>query len=162
MRLRMSVGKTKCAVGAMKCRGRVNPCGRKKRLGRCHIGRSRPKKRKRLRGFKLRHSMITVTAEVRHNLFLVVKEAINNAVKHTTARQIKFGMYYTANRLTVEVADDGQGFRVDETSAAGNGLENMRKRMSAIGGEFELDSKLGRGTTVKFSLVLKEGSMVAQ
>lgn len=103
---------------------------------------------------------IPVTAEVRHNLFLVVKEAINNAVKHAAARQIKFGLEYTANRLTIEITDDGRGFLLDKAAESGNGLGNMRRRMDAIGGEFNVETGPGRGTTVKFHLLLPEGGTV--
>jgi signal transduction histidine kinase len=102
---------------------------------------------------------IPVTAEVRHNLFMVVKEALNNAVKHAAARQIRFGLNYTANRVTVEIADDGRGFRPDERTAVGNGLENMRRRMAAIGGEFYLQSEPGSGTTVRLQVLFQEGKI---
>jgi signal transduction histidine kinase len=105
---------------------------------------------------------IPVTAEVRHNLYMVVKEALNNAVKHAAAREIRFGLDYTANRLTVEIADNGRGFRLDEIAAAGNGLENMRRRMKAIGGELNLQSEPGQGTTVRLQVLFQTGKIVAQ
>lgn len=105
---------------------------------------------------------IPVSAEVRHNLFMAVKEALNNAVKHAAAHQIKFRLDYTTNRLTVEIADNGRGFRFDEITAVGNGLENMRKRMSAIGGELTIQSEPGQGTTVKLQMLFQTGKVVAQ
>ena len=77
---------------------------------------------------------IPVTAEVRHNIFMVVKETLNNAVKHAKAQEIRFGLNYADNKLTVEIADNGRGFCIKKT--VGNGLEYMQKRMSAIGGQF--------------------------
>jgi signal transduction histidine kinase len=99
---------------------------------------------------------VPVTAEVRHNLFMGVKEAMNNAVKHAAAPQVRFGLDYTANRLTVVIADNGRGFCPDETTVMGNGLENMRRRMNAIGGEFDLKSKPGEGTTVRLQVLFQE------
>ncbi len=100
---------------------------------------------------------ISVTAEIRHNIFMVVKEALNNAVKHATAGQIILRLDFTeiANLLTVQVEDNGRGFHLREIKIAGNGLENMRKRLDAIGGVLDLQSEVGRGTTVKLKITLK-------
>jgi signal transduction histidine kinase len=99
---------------------------------------------------------IPVTAEARHNLLMAVKEALNNAVRHAAPRQIRLGLELTENRITVLVADDGRGFCVDEASGVGNGLENMQKRLSAIGGKFQLQSEVGHGTTVRLQVPLRQ------
>lgn len=96
---------------------------------------------------------IPVTAEIRHNLFMAVKEALNNAVKHAGAREIRFALDYTAGLLTVEITDNGAGFRVHE-SIIGNGLQNMRRRMNALGGELQLKSEPAQGTMVKLQVSL--------
>jgi len=100
---------------------------------------------------------LPVTAEVRHNIFMVVKEALNNAVKHARAQEIRFGLNYAHNQLTIEIADNGQGFRTAGKTTAGNGLEHMRKRMSAIGGQFDLQCAPGQGTTVRLELAFPAG-----
>jgi signal transduction histidine kinase len=105
---------------------------------------------------------IPVAAEVRHNLFMAVKEALNNAVKHAQATQIRFGLNYTGARLTVEIADSGRGFRLEEATTIGNGLENMRRRLQAVGGELQLQSEPGEGTTVKLQVLLHENKFVAR
>ena len=105
---------------------------------------------------------IPVTTEARHNLLMAVKEALNNAVRHAVPRQIKLGMELTENRITVLVADDGRGFCVDEASGVGNGLENMQKRLSAIGGEFQLQSEVGHGTTVRLQVPLRQSKRVTR
>ena len=97
---------------------------------------------------------IPVTAETRHNLFMAVKEALNNAVKHAGAREIRFALDYTAGLLTVQIADNGAGFRIHD-SVIGNGLQNMRRRMSAVGGELQLTSEPGQGTMVKLRVSLR-------
>jgi signal transduction histidine kinase len=99
---------------------------------------------------------IPVTAEVRHNIFMVVKEALNNAVKHAKAQEIKFGLNYGGNKLTVEIADNGRGFCAKENPAVGNGLAYMQKRMNAIGGKFYIQSEPGQGTTVRIEAVFQE------
>jgi len=99
---------------------------------------------------------IPVVAEVRHNLFMAVKEALNNAVKHASASQIRFGLEYAANLLTVQIHDNGRGFVPDKTKTTGNGLENMAKRLAAIGGVLSLESAPGQGTIVKLQVVFPQ------
>ncbi|HXI72851.1 MAG TPA: sensor histidine kinase [Verrucomicrobiae bacterium] len=97
---------------------------------------------------------ILVTAEVRHNLFMVVKEALNNAVKHAAASHVKFGLNYHTDKLEVEITDNGRGFQIEKTAKAGNGLENIRRRMSAIGGVLDIKSQPSLGTTVRLQVLL--------
>lgn len=104
----------------------------------------------------LRLPHIPVTAEVRHNLFMVVKEALNNAVKHAKAQEIRFSLNYTNSKLTVEIADNGRGFCIEQNTVVGHGLENMQKRMSGIGGKFHLICALTQGTTVRLEVVFQE------
>lgn len=89
----------------------------------------------------------TVPAEVRHNLFLVVKEALNNTVRHAHARSVRVQIAATAAMLDIVVADDGHGF-ARSGDDAGDGLRNMRQRAAEIGGEFELQSTPA-GTTLR-------------
>lgn len=105
---------------------------------------------------------IPVAAEVRHNLFMAVKEALNNVVKHADARQVRFGLEYAGNRLTVGIADDGHGFHPEEVGGRGNGVENMRRRMGGIGGELILQSEPGEGTLIKLQVSLPENQPVLQ
>ncbi|HEY9508970.1 MAG TPA: sensor histidine kinase [Verrucomicrobiae bacterium] len=105
---------------------------------------------------------IPLTAEVRHNVFMVLKEALNNAVKHGAPRQIRLSLELKQDGLLIEVADDGCGFDLDGNIAMGNGLENMQKRLKAIGGELKLDSEPGRGTTVRLQVPLEKNSIAAR
>jgi signal transduction histidine kinase len=98
---------------------------------------------------------IPVTAEVRHNIVMVVKEALNNAVKHANAQEIRFGLNYGDHKLTVEIADNGRE-RIEKLPLAGNGLDHMQKRMSAIGGQFHILCEPGHGTTVKLEVLFQE------
>ncbi|HEX3719024.1 MAG TPA: sensor histidine kinase [Verrucomicrobiae bacterium] len=102
-----------------------------------------------------------VAAEVRHNLYMVVKEALNNAVKHAAASQIKFGLDFSGDRLTLFIQDNGRGFCRDEIKRAGNGLENMQKRLSAIGGTLALQSTPDTGTSLLLSVAMVEHKMSA-
>jgi signal transduction histidine kinase/ligand-binding sensor domain-containing protein len=109
----------------------------------------------------------SVTAEVRHNLFLAFKEALNNVVKHAAAKEVRIILALSASSLALEVEDDGRGFNVassysDESAsnriAHGNGLLNMKRRLSEIRGEFEIQSAPGKGTRIRFTVPIMTSS----
>jgi signal transduction histidine kinase len=96
-----------------------------------------------------------LSAQLRHNLFLAFKEALNNAVKHSGATQVRISLELGDGFFTVKVADDGRGIDPDTSAAPmrpapGSGLANMKNRMDEIGGTCILQSTLGKGTTVEF------------
>jgi signal transduction histidine kinase/streptogramin lyase len=97
----------------------------------------------------------TLRAEVRHSVFLVVKEALNNAVKHSAATELKLCLAASDGAMTIEIADNGRGFAAETQSETGNGLRNMAERMAEAGGEFQLRSVPGQGTTVCLRLPLR-------
>jgi ligand-binding sensor domain-containing protein/signal transduction histidine kinase len=89
--------------------------------------------------------------EVRHNIFLAVKEALANVLKHAGAREVHISAEATADALEIVVQDDGKGFDTQGRSR-GNGLGNMRRRVQAVGGNVTIETCPGRGTTVKLRL----------
>jgi len=92
--------------------------------------------------------------EMRHNIFLVVKEALNNALKHAGAKEVQVRAKATPTMLEIAVEDDGQGFDLPTTTAPGkrNGLGNMRSRAEAMGGNLLVESVRGKGTTVRLTV----------
>lgn len=95
---------------------------------------------------------IPVAAEIRHSVFMVVKEALNNAVKHAAPKEIKLGLQLSGNLACIVIADDGRGFNLDQAAGVGNGLENMLKRLDAVEGKLEIETKPGGGTSVKLQV----------
>jgi signal transduction histidine kinase len=94
--------------------------------------------------------------DIRHNIFLIVKEALTNALKHSGAREVQVQLKISGKTLEILVQDDGKGF--DPASLADerrNGLRNMRRRAEAIGGKLELQST--PGTAVKLLVDLQNG-----
>jgi signal transduction histidine kinase len=100
---------------------------------------------------------LPVTAEVRHALFMVVKEALNNAVKHAACSEIQLALQVGENQISIRVADNGTGFRLDQATGVGNGLENMQRRMSVIGGGVEFTTRPGAGAAVRFYFPIRRG-----
>jgi signal transduction histidine kinase/ligand-binding sensor domain-containing protein len=95
---------------------------------------------------------LNVPADIRHNLFLAVKEALNNIVKHAAAKEVRLGVDVSNGKLRVVVTDDGQGFESPPQDAWADGLRNMRQRMAEIGGECSIESHAGSGTTITFDV----------
>ncbi len=91
---------------------------------------------------------ITIRGADRRNIFLTVKEALNNVVKHARATQVSLLIRPETGRLLIEVGDNGQGFIPDERTRLRNGLGNMQQRMNESGGSCEITSSPG-GTWVK-------------
>ena len=91
---------------------------------------------------------LTLSAEVRHNLFLVAKEALNNSVRHANATEITFTMALVDGSLKIIVDDNGRGLAGAANGDDADGLRNMRERMKNIGGIFEIEPKAGAGTRV--------------
>ena len=89
--------------------------------------------------------------EVRHNIFLVVKEALTNTLKHAGAHEVHVRAEATADALEIVVQDDGRGFELNGKNR-GNGLGNMRRRAQAIGEDVTVESGPGKGTVVRLSL----------
>jgi ligand-binding sensor domain-containing protein/signal transduction histidine kinase len=120
---------------------------------------------------------LAIAAETRHNLFLAFREALHNVVKHASAGEVRVELRLDAAKLTLRVVDDGQGFSRAVSApasaggnpfsgigapmgadriAGGNGLPNMRRRLTDIGGACEIRSEPGHGTTVTFSVPVRE------
>jgi len=85
--------------------------------------------------------------DVRRNVFLVIKEAVNNALKYANAPNIDIRLEIGDRSISLRVEDDGDGFEVGGISQ-GNGLGNMRSRIEGLGGRLSINSKPGEGTTV--------------
>jgi signal transduction histidine kinase/ligand-binding sensor domain-containing protein len=96
----------------------------------------------------------TISAEARHGLFLVVKEALNNVVRHAGAQEVALRMSVEESRLDIVIEDDGTGFTPGADAPAGDGLGNMRQRVAEIGGQWRIESGPGRGTRVTLSVPL--------
>jgi signal transduction histidine kinase len=97
----------------------------------------------------------TLPAEWRHDLFLVVKEAFNNAVKHAGASAVRVEVACQDGQLMIAVEDNGCGFDPSVRNGHGcSGLANMRQRVEHLGGHFQLSSAPGSGTQARLAVPL--------
>ncbi|MHC1777883.1 MAG: ATP-binding protein [Lentimicrobium sp.] len=93
-------------------------------------------------------------AELRRNLFLTIKEALHNIVKHANAKNVQITLQIEEKHLNIILKDDGAGFSEELLTRTGNGLINMRRRMEECGGAFRIVSEKGKGTKIDFSVDL--------
>lgn len=95
----------------------------------------------------------TLPSGVRHRLIMVVKETLNNALKHARASEVRVQLEIDGEHLRVTVADNGDGFD-PATAKRGNGLEHSARRMEEIGGTCHVESIAGLGTQVRLYVQL--------
>ncbi|EEF60592.1 sensor histidine kinase [Pedosphaera parvula] len=99
-----------------------------------------------------------VSSQTRHHLFLAVHEALTNVLKHSGANRVKVTIACSDAVLRIQVRDEGKGFgettRASQTRESADGLQNMRQRLEAIGGQCRIQSTPEHGTAVEFKLPL--------
>ncbi len=102
--------------------------------------------------------LLHVASEVRHSLFLSVKEAVTNVLRHAQATSVALAIALHESDLIITIADNGCGFVPGASRAEQDGLANMRDRMASIGGLFKVESAPGAGTKIQLNLALFGGS----
>jgi signal transduction histidine kinase/ligand-binding sensor domain-containing protein len=90
---------------------------------------------------------VKLGANLRREIFLIFKEALNNMVKHASCGMAAIRMTLESGELCLSVEDDGKGFDLGEP-AEGHGLQSIRSRAAAVGGEAEIASRPGQGTSI--------------
>ena len=97
---------------------------------------------------------VPLGAELRHNVFLAVKEAFSNVLKHSRAKEVWLRLALVDSQASLEIEDNGRGFNPQQTAPGGNGLENMKTRLAECGGQAEIISQAGQGAKLRFSFPL--------
>lgn len=92
--------------------------------------------------------------EVRRNVYLIFKEAINNAAKYANATMVELHCDVKKGMLVMRISDNGSGFDLDRLpdSRRGNGIRNMQQRAKEINGNLEIRSSTGAGTHIELKL----------
>jgi signal transduction histidine kinase len=102
--------------------------------------------------------ILDLDIEARRNIYLLFKEAINNAVKHSQCSKLTIQLDASKEAISLLVSDNGVGFnpKTKKESGVGIGLNNMNKRAREIGGTLKIESEPGKGTAISFFLNLAE------
>ena len=93
-----------------------------------------------------------ISFQVKRNLYLAIKEAVHNVIKHAQATQVNL-VIQVEQTITIKVSDNGKGFDTEDLSFKGNGLINYQKRMSAVKGKVQFHSDK-TGTVICFEVPL--------
>jgi len=97
--------------------------------------------------------------EVGHHLYLAVKESLHNVVKHAGATEVWLRLQWTGETMTIVIEDNGRGFEIDgKVSPDADGLANLNRRLTEIGGRCDYRSEHGKGTTTTFTAPLKNSA----
>lgn len=97
---------------------------------------------------------ISLDLPLRRNLFLAIKEALRNAVKHSEATEVAVRVRLHRQWLVAIVEDNGRGFDAAEVDPARHGLSNLKVRMNDLGGQFRIKSSPGAGCRIEFEIPL--------
>jgi two-component system sensor histidine kinase DevS len=83
------------------------------------------------------------------SLFHICQEALANIAKHAKASKVTIDLWTTSDRVLLEVSDNGKGFELDKTSkTVGHGLANMQTRVQIVGGDLDITTTIGEGTSI--------------
>jgi two-component system sensor histidine kinase NreB len=95
-----------------------------------------------------------VPGDIEEHLFRIFQEAVNNAVRHGGAREVRIDLGGDPLQLQVTIHDDGAGFRLDASTERGLGLTAMAERVRLCHGHFHIESRVGEGTTLRIEIPL--------
>lgn len=96
-------------------------------------------------------SNVIFTSNQGINIYRIIQEAINNAIKYSAASQIDVTVNTKNHNVSFIIEDDGIGFDINSIKL-GNGLENMKNRATSIGAKIEINSTKEKGTTIYFEI----------
>jgi len=93
-----------------------------------------------------------LTGDKRRNIFLCVKESLNNVLKHAGASEVSIDIRADETELLIQIHDNGKGIDKEKLRQFGNGLKNIGRRMESIGGTFSIQNESGTVTTLRLPL----------
>ncbi|HRD43502.1 MAG TPA: ATP-binding protein, partial [Ferruginibacter sp.] len=80
------------------------------------------------------------------NLFRIIQEVVNNAIKYSVAKNIEINISQQEKLLKMSIADDGIGFDYDQVKTTSYGLTNIQNRVDEINGKLKVETAVNRGT----------------
>jgi signal transduction histidine kinase/streptogramin lyase len=101
--------------------------------------------------------MLKLGATLRRDLYLIFKEAVNNAARHAHCSTVTVDFHVDRTRVRLSVSDNGVGFDPDRETGDGLGLTSMRRRAERLGASLEMASRAGAGTTVTLTMTIQRG-----
>jgi signal transduction histidine kinase len=97
---------------------------------------------------------ITISGEKRRQVYLLVKEGLNNIIKHSGARNAFLSISLYKKRLHITIRDDGKGFEFDTRKLETMGIRNIYARAGRLNADLKIDTAKGKGTSISFKVHL--------
>jgi signal transduction histidine kinase len=97
---------------------------------------------------------VKLSEEQRRNIFMVIKETLNNSAKHSCCKSVNIDMLVKKHFLQIKISDNGKGFDLSSIRQFANGLNNMKQRMEQVNGKYEIKSALNEGTVTTLTVHL--------
>ena len=88
------------------------------------------------------------------NLYRITQEILNNAIKHSKAKNLSFQYQINDNELIFIYEDDGVGFNYNKKKTKGEGLNNITNRVTSMSGFISINSKIGKGTSISIEMII--------
>ncbi|HOZ84728.1 MAG TPA: ATP-binding protein [Niabella sp.] len=100
-------------------------------------------------------SIENISFGIKLNLIRIVQEFLNNSIKHARCSNIYVSVLQKENELIVDLGDNGIGFEADQIKLSGIGLDNMRRRVRSINGEYSFASRINEGTQLSINIQMQ-------
>jgi signal transduction histidine kinase/ligand-binding sensor domain-containing protein len=104
---------------------------------------------------------LEIHGEMRRNIFLILKESINNIFKHSGANKVLIRINAATTGLSMHIIDNGKGINPEKLSSTGNGLKNLQTRATILGGAISFEDNMGGGLQVSFHMPDYNESVIA-
>lgn len=92
---------------------------------------------------------IVLAPQVKQNIYLIIKEALNNILKYANAKSVKLNISQQDSQMIITIIDDGLGFDLNSSKTKGHGLSNMKKRAAEISSNLIINATPDKGTELK-------------
>ncbi|MGA8029177.1 MAG: ATP-binding protein [Bryobacteraceae bacterium] len=101
-----------------------------------------------------------ITDDQKTCIYRIVQETLRNTVRHAKAKSVRLALSLSGENLLLTIQDDGHGFHPDREK--GLGLLGMEERVTHLGGNFHVESRIGEGTSIRVELPLAESSVASE
>jgi PAS domain S-box-containing protein len=105
--------------------------------------------------FKSDYDEHSLSLEIKTDIFRICQEALTNVIEHAAATEVKIRIETVEENILLTIADNGNGFDVDQKKET-PGLNSMQERADTINGQLAVQSNIGKGTTVRFSIAMQK------
>lgn len=96
-----------------------------------------------------------LSQEIKTDIFRICQEALTNVIEHSTATQVKISLDMVEENVLLTITDNGKGFNMDQKKET-PGLNSMQERADTINGQLSVESNIGAGTTVRFTIAMQK------